>query len=149
MRQASALTYATNVKHTHKQKRGLMAQFTASLVQSDNDKLNMMWKKSSCDASCSSSVSNRRHQSCLILDRSYHSRDMLQPSRAPDLHRIITISAYVQNRKTRMLRGLNTIQGKAEKNGGGLVTQSCPTLAAPWTATHQAPLSMGFLRQEY
>ena len=33
--------------------------------------------------------------------------------------------------------------------GGGLVTQSCPTLAAPWTVSHQAHLSMGFPRQEY
>ena len=29
------------------------------------------------------------------------------------------------------------------------VTQSCPTLATPWTAAHQAPLSTGFSRQEY
>ena len=28
------------------------------------------------------------------------------------------------------------------------VAQSCPTLATPWTAAHQAPLSMGFSRQE-
>ena len=27
--------------------------------------------------------------------------------------------------------------------------QSCPTLATPWTAAHQAPLSMGFSRQKY
>ena len=27
--------------------------------------------------------------------------------------------------------------------------QSCPTLATPWTAAHQAPRSMGFSRQEY
>ena len=27
--------------------------------------------------------------------------------------------------------------------------QSCPTLATPWTAAHQAPLSMGFPRQEH
>ena len=32
---------------------------------------------------------------------------------------------------------------------GGLVTQSCPTRAIPWTVTLQAPLSMGFSRQEY
>ena len=32
---------------------------------------------------------------------------------------------------------------------GGLVTKSCPTLAAPWTAACQAPLCMGFSRQEY
>ena len=33
-----------------------------------------------------------------------------------------------------------------------LVTQSGPTLCgfvAPWTIAHQAPLSMGFSRQEY
>ena len=30
-----------------------------------------------------------------------------------------------------------------------LLTQSCPTLATPWTVAHQAPLSMGFSRQEY
>ena len=32
---------------------------------------------------------------------------------------------------------------------GGLVAQSCPTLATPWTAALQAPLSMGFSTQEY
>ena len=33
--------------------------------------------------------------------------------------------------------------------GESEVTQSCPTLATPWTAAHQAPPSMGFSRQEY
>ena len=33
--------------------------------------------------------------------------------------------------------------------GGGLVTKSCLTLVTPWTVAHQAPLSMGFSRQEY
>ena len=32
---------------------------------------------------------------------------------------------------------------------GGLVTKLCPTLAIPWTVACQAPLSMGFSRQEY
>ena len=32
--------------------------------------------------------------------------------------------------------------------GGGLVAQLCLTLATPWTVAHQAPLSMGFSRQE-
>ena len=32
---------------------------------------------------------------------------------------------------------------------GGLVAKSCPTLLTPWTVAHQAPLSMGFSRQEY
>ena len=29
------------------------------------------------------------------------------------------------------------------------VAQLCPTLHNPWTAAYQAPLSMGFSRQEY
>ena len=29
------------------------------------------------------------------------------------------------------------------------IAQSCPTLCNPWTVAHQAPLSMGFSRQEY
>ena len=33
--------------------------------------------------------------------------------------------------------------------GGGLVTKSGPTLVTIWTVAHQAPLSMGFSRQEY
>ena len=34
-------------------------------------------------------------------------------------------------------------------SGGGLVAKSCPTLSTPWTVACQAPLSMGFSRQEY
>ena len=30
-----------------------------------------------------------------------------------------------------------------------LVAKSCPTLETPWTVVRQAPLSMGFSRQEY
>ena len=33
--------------------------------------------------------------------------------------------------------------------GGGLVTKSRPTLATPETIAFQAPLSMGFFRQEF
>ena len=33
--------------------------------------------------------------------------------------------------------------------GGDLVAKSCPTLVIPWTVAFQAPLSMGFSRQEY
>ena len=36
-----------------------------------------------------------------------------------------------------------------QNGGGGLVTKSCPTLAALWTVARQAPLSMGFSRREY
>ena len=33
--------------------------------------------------------------------------------------------------------------------GGGVVTKLCLTLVTPWTEAHQAPLSMGFPREEY
>ena len=33
-------------------------------------------------------------------------------------------------------------------NFGGLVTKLCPTLATPWPIACQAPLFMGFSRQE-
>ena len=33
--------------------------------------------------------------------------------------------------------------------GVGLVDKSCPTLVTQWTVACQAPLSMGFSRQEY
>ena len=33
--------------------------------------------------------------------------------------------------------------------GGGLVTKSSPSLVTWWTVSCQAPLSMGFSRQEY
>ena len=38
---------------------------------------------------------------------------------------------------------------KVPGSGGDLVTKSCSTLATPWTVACQAPLSMGFSRQEY
>ena len=33
--------------------------------------------------------------------------------------------------------------------GGGIVTKLCPTLTAPWTIAHQAPLATGVPRQEH
>ena len=41
------------------------------------------------------------------------------------------------------------IQHLLHIGGGGLVAKSCLTLATPWTVACQAPLSMGFSRQEY
>ena len=40
-------------------------------------------------------------------------------------------------------------QGQTLGGGGGVVAKSCPTLVTPWTVARQAPLSMGFSRQEY
>ena len=34
-------------------------------------------------------------------------------------------------------------------HSGGLVAKPCPTLVASWAVARQAPLSMGFSRQEY
>ena len=36
-----------------------------------------------------------------------------------------------------------------DDGGGGLAAKLCLTLATPWTVACQAPLSMGFSRQEY
>ena len=33
--------------------------------------------------------------------------------------------------------------------GGGLVVKSCPTLVTPWTEARQAPLFMGFSREDW
>ena len=37
----------------------------------------------------------------------------------------------------------------ASLGGGGVVAELCLTLGTPWTVACQAPLSMGFSRQEY
>ena len=39
--------------------------------------------------------------------------------------------------------------GLGRDGGGGLVTKSCLTFVTPWTVARQAPLPMGFSRQEY
>ena len=39
--------------------------------------------------------------------------------------------------------------GYKKDGDGGLVSQSCRTLATSWTVARQAPLSMEFSRQEY
>ena len=51
---------------------------------------------------------------------------------------------YLQNRSE-----IRSMYCTGWGGGGDLVAKSCPILAAPWTMAHQAPLSMGFSRQEY
>ena len=51
--------------------------------------------------------------------------------------------------KRHLLLGRKAITNRGGGGGGGLVVKSCPTLATPWTIALQAPLSMGFSRQEY
>ena len=46
-------------------------------------------------------------------------------------------------------RAANWCRHYGEQYGAGLVAKSCLTLAIPWTVACQAPLSMGFSRQEY
>ena len=41
------------------------------------------------------------------------------------------------------------VKSHVDQGGGSLVAKLCPTLVAPWTVAHQAPLSMEFPRQEY
>ena len=41
------------------------------------------------------------------------------------------------------------VVGGGGGGGDGLVAQSCLTLVTSWTIARQAPLSMGFSRQEY
>ena len=52
-----------------------------------------------------------------------------------------------------VISGLGAVTSRAAMHiyvrGGGLVAKLCPTLATPWTVACQAPLFMGFLRQEY
>ena len=47
------------------------------------------------------------------------------------------------------LPALVSIFPPRRSSGSGLVAKSCPTLATPWTVARQAPLSVGFSRQEY
>ena len=69
------------------------------------------------------------------------------------------VSSYKQfPRKGKMHQYKNALQTSKELWGRKmkepcavlcLVVQLCPTLKTPWTVAHQAPLSMGFSRQEY
>ena len=47
-----------------------------------------------------------------------------------------------------MENNIEVIQ-EIKSGGGSLVAKSCPTLMIPWTLACQAPLSIGFSRQEY
>ena len=39
--------------------------------------------------------------------------------------------------------------GYKSRGGGGVVAKPCLPLVIPWSVARQAPLSMGFSRQEY
>ena len=46
-------------------------------------------------------------------------------------------------------RALRKVACAVQQVLSGLVAKLRPTLETPWTVVHQAPLSMGFPRQEY
>ena len=54
----------------------------------------------------------------------------------------------VQHNKYKLLE-LIIYQASIKHSSSSLVTKSCLTLVTPWTVALQAPLSMGFSRQEY
>ena len=54
-----------------------------------------------------------------------------------------------EDEKLLPLRYLQRLQAFIFSGGGGLVAKSCLTLVIPWTVGRQAPLSMGFSKQEY
>ena len=55
--------------------------------------------------------------------------------------------SFPQSPKGLSWRAIQRLHGG--RGGGGLVAQSCLTLATPRSVVHQAPLSMEFPRQEY
>lgn len=117
VRWASTVTYATYVKQTHKQKRGLMAlvDSTLSSICQQQAQYDVEIRKTNVMLAAAVVVYHHgRQQSSLTLDRSDNS-DIMHPPRGHQLQRIKTILVRVQKR-TRRLRSLNTIKGKAEGN---------------------------------
>ena len=83
------------------------------------------------------------HRTCLVLELG---RNMVRFQIA--IQPAITTADYKKLRdktKWETMQDLLTVAW----SGGGLVAKSCPTLATMWTVACQAPLSMGFSRQEY
>ena len=69
---------------------------------------------------------------------------------------IMTTSEWNGNQRSNRNQSLRNPKWWAETgggrqllSGGGLAAKSCQTLVTPWTVACQAPLSMGFSRQEY
>ena len=63
---------------------------------------------------------------------------------------MLWVSPHCTEQDNRLRKGTWSQQKQASLPlGGGLVTQLCSTLTTSWTAARQAPLSMGFSRQEH
>ena len=54
------------------------------------------------------------------------------------------LDSILKSRDITLLTKVHRVQGVE-----GVVAQSCPTFATPWTVAYQASPSMGFSRQEY
>ena len=64
-------------------------------------------------------------------------------------HQISFLSPLIPKYPETPSRSYAHIRMHMTYGGGGLVAKSCPTLATPWAVACQAPLSMGFSRQEH
>ena len=51
--------------------------------------------------------------------------------------------------KFKVLGPSTRVSASVGLGGGCLVTELCLAFVTPWTVAHQAPLSLGFPRQEY
>ena len=99
--------------------------------------------KSTVEGYCSHKI--KRHlllgrKAMTNLDGVLKSRDIILPTK---IHTVKTIVFPV------VMHGGESWTIKKAVVVGGLVAKSCLTLATPWTAAHQAPLSLGFSRQKY
>ena len=64
-------------------------------------------------------------------------------------YKIIILSGSASSHNLQRVLGCRLETCLTQVKVNVLVTQSCTTLCTPWTAACQAPLSMGFPRQEY
>ena len=69
---------------------------------------------------------------------------LLQP-----LWKTVYFSRFLKKLKIELPYGQKIDVSYQIDSSAGLVVKLCPTLVTPWTVAHQAPLSMGFSRQEY
>ena len=58
-------------------------------------------------------------------------------------------SVFIPSQRNPISKNAQTTAQLHSSQSVSSVTQSCPTLATPWTVAHQAPPSMGFSRHEY
>ena len=77
-------------------------------------------------------------------DRSWQSVTFIEVQRE-----VLVLSSQIGKLYNSWDSGCNTQGSNLTLNNGGLVAKSCLSLETPWTVVCQAPLSLGFSRQEY